>query len=231
MKRFFSAVSVGPQDGGYGVFLDGRAIRTPDRAVLTLPGAALAEVIAAEWSDVPEEFDPATMALTKCANTALDLVASKVPEVVEALLAYANDLICYRADHPAELVARQRAMWDPMLDWAEQRFGARLATGVGVLPFDQPADALAALRAHLMAQNVFVLTALHGAAALTGSLVLALALADGRLDDEAAFTLSRIDETYQAERWGADEEAVARAEGLQTELAAFGRILRAAMAS
>ncbi|MGB8601787.1 MAG: ATP12 family protein [Rhizomicrobium sp.] len=234
MKRFYRDVSVGPLNGaadGFGIFLDGRAVKTPDKAPLALPSQSLAEILAEEWRTVPEEFDVGALQLTKCANTAIDRVAVKQPEVAEALLAYANDLICYRADHPSELVARQSAHWDPLIVWVEQRFGARLCTGVGVVPFDQPAEALAILRDHLLAQNIFVLTALHGAAALTGSLVLALALAEGKLDVPAAFALSRLDEDYQAERWGRDEEAEARAAGLLVDLTAYGRFLKAAMAS
>lgn len=233
MKRFYREVSVGPLTGAvsdaFGIFLDGRVVKTPEKTALALPSVALAEVLAEEWRGAAEEFDISTLQLTKCANTAIDRVAAKVPEVVEALLAYANDLICYRAAHPAELVARQSAHWDPLIEWVELRFGARLCTGIGVVPFNQPKETLAIFRDHLLAQNVFVLTALHGAAALTGSLVLALALAEGKLDVQSAFALSQLDEAYQAEHWGRDEEAADRAAGLLADLTAYSRFLRAAV--
>lgn len=230
MKRFYREVTVAGLDDGFGIFLDGRAVKTPDRKALALPNAGLAELIAAEWRAAAEEFDPAAMQLTKCANTALDRVLGQEVAVTESVLAFANDLLCYRADHPDALVARQHEKWDPLLTWFENRFGAMLKTGVGVVPFDQPEHVLSVLRSHIAGQNVFFLSALYGAAALTGSLVLSLAMAEGDLTADEAFALSRLDEEFQAERWGRDSDADARAEMLRTELAGFAAFLLAAAA-
>lgn len=230
MKRFYREVTVAGLDTGFGIFLDGRVVKTPDRKSLALPNAGLAELIAAEWRAAAEEFDPAAMQLTKCANTAQDRVLGQEAAVAESILAFANDLLCYRADHPDALVVRQREKWDPLLVWFESRFGVALKTGVGVVPFDQPAQVLTVIRAFLAGQNVFFLSALHGAAALTGSLVLSLAIAEGKLTADEAFVLSRLDDEFQAERWGRDREADERAAALRAELAGFSVFLLAAAA-
>ena len=149
------------------------------------------------------------MPLTKLANTAIDRVVAREAAIAEQILAYANDLLCYRAEAPDDLVARQNKSWNPILDWAAERY-APLTVGTGVGYIAQPGESVEALRKALAERGAFALTALHAAATLCGSLVLALALADGRLDAEEAFALSQLDERYQAEKWGADEEAEAR---------------------
>jgi chaperone required for assembly of F1-ATPase len=232
VKRFYQDVTVSlasPLEGqgaGYAILLDSRPVRTPAKAPLTLPALALAEAIAGEWRAQSETLAPATMALTKLANTALDRVAPRRAAAVAQVMAFVNDLICYRAPHPASLVARQSAEWDPLLDWAATRYHARLETGIGPVPFDQSAEAVAALRYAVEAFDAFALTALATVAPILGSLVLTLALAESRLDANEAFALSQLDERYQAEHWGHDEAAAARAANLLAEIETTATFLR-----
>jgi chaperone required for assembly of F1-ATPase len=225
MKRFFRQVRVGETTDGFAIFLDGWPIRTPAKKMLALPACALAEAVAEEWRGVPDEFDPAAMMLTKWANTALDRVAGNEAAVAQGLIANFSDLLCYRALAPEALSARQAAAWDPMLAWAADRFGARLKTGVGAAYIAQPAEALARIAAALAACDAFALTALAGTAAILGSLILALAVAEGRLSAAQAFALSRIDEIFQNERWGVDVQAQARADVIFAELGQLARVL------
>lgn len=222
MKRFYKEVAVG--EAGT-ILLDGKPIKTPARALLALPTRALADAVAEEWAAQGEEIKPGP--LTKLANTAIDRVAGNEAGIAGQILAYANDLLCYRAASPAELVARQNAAWNPLLDWAAARY-ATLATGIGIRHIALPDETLAAYRAALESFDAFMLAALHNAATLTGSLVLALALAERRLGAAEAFALSRLEESFQAEKWGADAEAEARARALAAELAATERFMRLA---
>jgi len=213
--------------GSFRILLDGKPIKTPARANLALPARALAEAVADEWRAQVQTVESETMPLTKLANTAIDRVAKHRVHVVEQICAFGRgDLLCYRASEPAALVARQAAVWDPLLDWAQARYGARLKTGQGIGYVEQPADALASLDAAARAFDDFALAALHTAASLSGSLVLALALADGRLDARETFEVSQLDETFQAEKWGRDDEAEARRGHLLAELRAAERFLR-----
>jgi len=225
MKRFYKEVSVRAADGRWLVLLDGKPIKTPKRADLALPTGPFAEAVAEEWRTQGDDVKPATMPLTKLANTAIDRVFGREFEVVEKALAYANDHLCYRASGPAELVALQEAAWNPLLEWAAARFGARLAVGTGVAHIAQPDEAVAALRAAVTAYDPFVLVGLYHAATILSSLVLALALAEGRLEADEAFAASQVDERYQAECWGEDHEAAARAHTLAGELAAAARFM------
>jgi chaperone required for assembly of F1-ATPase len=226
MKRFYKEVSVGED---FSVRLDGRPVKTPKKKVLALPARAMAELVAEEWRAQGEEIAAAAMVRTKCANTAIDKVKGRETETAESVLAYVSDLLCYRAASPSGLVARQSAGWDPLIDWAAERFGAHLRTGFGVVPIDQDEAAVAALRHALASYDAFALTALYGVAAILGSLVLALALAEGRLEADEAFALSRIDEDYQAERWGRDAEAEAGVRARKAELAALAAFLKPAV--
>src|SRR5690606_24662614 len=196
MKRFYKEVAVADTDQGYAVMLDGRPVRTPARKPLSLSSRALAEAIAAEWRAQGDRVDPASMPLTRLATTAIDLAAARRPAIVDEIAAYAaTDLLCYRADSPAELAARQHTAWQPLLDWVAVRHGAQLAVTAGVVPRPQPSEALAALRRTVEAQDDLALVALHAATVAAGSLVLALALLDRRIDAAEAFALSQLDET------------------------------------
>lgn len=223
-KRFWTEATVGQGQGGWQVLLDGRAVKTPAKAPLVLPTEGLAQAVAGEWQAQGREIVPASMPLTRIANTAIDGVAARHAEVVAALAAWgASDLLCYRAEAPAVLAARQAAGWDPWLDWAEQAFGARLAVTRGIMPVTQPAGALAALRAAVAAHDAFRLAALHDLVTIPGSLVLGLAVAAGRLTPDAAFDLSRIDDDWQAEQWGVDAEAAEVAARKRADIGHAGR--------
>jgi chaperone required for assembly of F1-ATPase len=170
----------------------------------------MAEAVAAEWEAQDGEIKPLTMPVTRSANSAIERVTPNHAEVAAMLAAYGEtDLLCYRADGPQSLVERQAEGWDPLLDWAAQTYGARLRRTVGVLPVDQPAEAIETLSRKVAATPPFHLTALHDLVTLSGSLILGLATAEGRLDPKTAFDLSRIDEDFQIEQWGEDEEASA----------------------
>ena len=226
MKRFYATVGIGLANIGlYSILLDGKPLKTPRRADFAVPSRGLAEAIAEEWRAQGPQFDPAAMFLTRCANTAIDYTAGNEAAVIGGILAYADDLVCYRADTAAELAARQREMWDPLLEWLDSRFGVRLKTGTGVAPVRQDAAVLAKLRAALAGRGPFVLTALHAAATICGSLALALALAEGRLTAEEAFAASHLDEEYQMEKWGRTAWAEARARRLAAELSAAAQVM------
>jgi chaperone required for assembly of F1-ATPase len=223
MKRFYKEVAVG--DGNV-VVLDGKPLKTPHGADIALPTRALAEAVAEEWRAQGEEIVPVDMPLTKLANTAIDGVAERRTEVVGEIVAYArHDHICYLTDQPVELVQRQSAAWDPILDWAAERYGAPLLVTKGVTSVAQPEESIAFLKEAVEPYSPFALAGLHVAASICGSLVLALAMADGRLTAQEAFALSQIDERYQAEKWGLDSEAEARAKRLAAELASAARFM------
>ena len=207
-KRFWAEARAVEGPGGWGVALDGRALRTPAKAVMALPSAALARAVAAEWQAVTGEVRPALMPMTRLANSAQDKVAPQFAAVAGSVAAYGGtDLLCYRAEAPAELAARQAAGWDPLLGWSAAVLGAPLGVTRGLMPVAQPAASLAALADRVAALGPHELAALHDLVAIPGSLVLGLAVAAGRLTADEAFALSRIDEVWQAEQWGEDAEA------------------------
>jgi len=224
MKRFYKEVTVSEEP--YRILLDGRGVKTPMRAALTLPTKALADAVAEEWRGQGEEINPHAMPLTKLSNTAIDRVAAMREEVVSQIVAYANDTLCYRAASPADLAQRQSQEWDPPLDWLSERFGVRLEAKVGVTHFAQNEETVATLRQALQAYDNFTLAALHNSATILASITLTLALAESRLTATEAFALSQLEERYQAERWGEDEEATKRAQGLLAELVAAEKLLR-----
>jgi chaperone required for assembly of F1-ATPase len=210
-KRFWQQASAESVEGGYGVRLDARSVKTPAKQPLVLPTQAMAMAIAAEWDAQQGLVRPDTMPLTRAANSAIDKVAPQIDGVVAEIANYgATDLLCYRAIDPPPLVARQALGWDPLLDWARAAFDAPLTVTAGVIPVAQPADSLARLRSRVAAHSAFQLAALHDLVAISGSLILGLAVAHERLPVDAAFALSRIDESWQVEQWGEDEEAAAQ---------------------
>jgi chaperone required for assembly of F1-ATPase len=212
-KRFWTEVAVVPEGEDWAVTLDGRPVRTPQKMHLRVPTRAFAQEVAREWAEQGEVLDPNTMPATRLANVAIDKVAASQADVVTMLASYgASDLLCYRAEAPPELIARQRDGWDPILAWSEGELGARLAVGHGVMPVAQSEEELARLRAPLEAMDAFEIAAFHDLVTLSGSLVLGLAVALGRLSAEEAWRLSRLDEDFQIEEWGEDEEAAEAAE-------------------
>ena len=228
-RRFWKAVSIREVAGGWGIALDDRPLRTPSKSALTLPTPALADALAKEWEAVEDRVDPRRMPWTRSANSAIDKVPAQRAAVIEMLGEYgATDLLSYRAAHPEALVARQAAAWDPLLDWAADRYGARLAVTAGMMPVPQDEGALERLR-HAVAENDdFALTGLHDLVVLTGSLVLGLAAAEGAEAPEDVWRRSRVDEEFQAEQWGRDEEADAAAAAHEADFLHACRFLRAA---
>lgn len=219
MKRFYKDVSIAPAQGGFAVLLDGKPVKTPSRNALLLPTEKLALAVAQEWRAQGDQVVATSMPLLRLSNTVIDGVIANRDEVIGAILRFGeNDLLCYRAHQPPDLAQRQREGWDPLLDWVRQRFSARMTVADGLTHVDQTPDALAALREALQGHDAFTLAGLHVIASITGSTVLALAVAEGYIPGAYAFELSRIDETYQAEKWGADDEAVKRAAALAREL-------------
>jgi chaperone required for assembly of F1-ATPase len=207
-RVFWTEVTVRPEGSGFGIQLDARPVRTPLKAPLVLPTEGLARAVAAEWQAQTGRVNPATMPFTRTANSAIDTVAHQFDAVAAMLAAYGEtDLLCYRATGPAALIDRQAAAWDPLLDWAAQVLRAPLHVTQGVMHVDQPATSLATLGAAVRALSPFQLAAFHDLVAISGSLVLGLAVTRGRLTADEAWTLSRLDETWQSELWGADEEA------------------------
>jgi chaperone required for assembly of F1-ATPase len=231
-KRFWTDVTLGEEPGGFTVCLDGRPIMTPARNRLVLPARALADAVAEEWSRQEEVVRPATMPLTRLANTAVDRVTPDRAAVAAIVAAYAEtDLLCYRAEGPGELRRLQDEAWDPLLDWAEARFGARLVPTSGVLPVVQARPSLDRLASAVDAQSPWHLTALHELVSLTGSLVLGLAVAEGACAPLEAWALSRIDEEWQFAQWGRDAEADAAAERRRAEFLDAARFLTAVSSS
>ncbi len=210
-KRFYAQATMQPEEDGYVLRLDGKRAMTPARRPLAVPHAHLAEAIAAEWTGQGEFVDPASMPVTRLANSAIDGVAARLAEVRAEVLTYArNDLVCYRAGEPEGLVLRQRGAWDPILAWAEGRFG-RFALAEGIVHVAQPEATLASLTAALDAyDDPFRLAGLSLATTLSGSALIALALAGGALDVEAAWAAAHVDEDWNIEKWGADAEAMQR---------------------
>ncbi len=207
-KRFWKAADVRRERGGWAIVLDERPVRTPARQPLVAPTQAMAQAIADEWAAQGERIDPLSMPVTRAANAAIDKVSRQREEVVAILAAYGEtDLLCYRAEAPDTLTLRQADGWDPLLAWAEERFRARLVPVAGVMPQPQDPHSIRRLTAEVDAMDVFDLTALHDLVMLSGSLVLALAVYHRRLSAPHAWELSRIDEEYQADLWGRDEDA------------------------
>lgn len=225
MKRVYREAAVTElEGGGLTVALDGRPVRTPGRAALILPSRALAEAVAGEWNAQGDRVEPATMALMQLSATAIDRVGPHRARVLADTARYGEtELVCYRAEHPADLVARQEAAWDPVLDWLAQAHGARLIPVMGIMAKPQDDAALAALRAALEGEGDFALTGLATATGVLGSLALALGLKAGAYGPDEAHALARIDETYQREQWGADAEAMAAAEAEAAEIRAVAR--------
>lgn len=201
-------MSIEEDADAYRVLLDDRPLRTPAKALLSLPTRAMAEAVAAEWEAQPDEIDPLSMPVTRAANVAIDRVSRQRDEVVALTAAYGEtDLLCYRADGPEALVERQAANWDPLLEWAATELGAPLRVTQGIVHLEQPAESLASLRGHVDRLPTFQLVALHELVALSGSLIIGLAVVMGRHGPEMLWEASRVDERWQEEMWGVDEEA------------------------
>jgi len=221
MKRVYKIVATRAVGGSHAVTLDGKMMRTPGRRELLVPNAALAAAIAAEWDAQIDQIRPATMPLTRLAATAIDHTVDHRDKIAAETANYAGtDLVCYRAGHPPALAARQHAVWQPLVDWAVGRFDSALEITTGIIPTPQPAATLARFANAVAAFDEFRLTGLYTATATCGSLVIALALAEGRIDAAEAFAASQLDETFQIEAWGEDPEAAARRQALAADIEA-----------
>lgn len=206
-KVFWKTVAVAEAEGGFVVTLDGRQVKTPNKQPLILPSRGLAQLVADEWAAQEGTVKPATMPATRMANSALEKVVPQHAEVADLLAEYgASDLLCYRADGPEPLVDRQAAAWDPLLAWAKAAFGVELAVTAGIMPVPQDPAAVARLSREVHAMAPFHLAAFYDLVSLSGSLIVALAVVHGVRDPETAWDISRIDNIWQAEVWGADEE-------------------------
>jgi chaperone required for assembly of F1-ATPase len=230
MKRFWQDASTAPGDGGFQILLDGKPMRLPGGGTLALPTAPLARAVAAEWQaaggGVGGETSFDQLPLTRIAGTGQQRIAPDPEPVVLQLARYGeSDLLCYRATGPAALVQRQHEGWQPWLDWAERRHGARLRVTAGITHVPQAPDALALLAAAVAAHPPLGLAALGVAVPALGSLVLALALADAALTPAEAHALSILDELFQQEQWGTDAEALDRRRKVADDIEAAGRLL------
>lgn len=219
MKRFYKVAEAAPAGGGFTVTLDGKPIRTPARAAFVVPSRALAEQVAAEWNAQGDEVNPQSMPMTGLSNAAIDLMAARRHEIVADAAGYADtDLLCYRAETPAELRGRQDAGWQPMLDWAAAELGLRFVVTAGIVPVAQEAGIVEAAQLHLDTYDDFTMVGVSRLTQGLGSVVLAVAVAEGRLGADEAFALSQIDELWQEALWGVDEEAAARRAALRQDL-------------
>jgi chaperone required for assembly of F1-ATPase len=226
-KRFFKLASAEPADGGFVVKLDGRAIKTPGRKPLAVGSAAVAQALAGEWNALGEHIDPGRLPLTRIANAAIDRVAEAMPAVRDEVLKYAgSDLICYRAAEPPSLVEAQEAQWGPLVAFAREALGARLVLAEGIVHVPQDAGALAAIERALAPFDPLELAAVSTITSITGSAVMALALAHGAIDPDAAWQAAFVDEDWQAERWGEDAIAMARRAAQRKDFDAAAVILR-----
>ena len=209
-KRFYTSAGVGEADGFFTVTLDGKPIKTPSGRTVIVPARSLAEGIAAEWAAQGENIEPLTMPLTRFANSVVQGVVDRTEAVRNDVAKYlASDLLFYRAGHPEGLVAREAAHWDPILFWAAESLGAHFILAEGVMHVRQPDSAIAAARARLPA-DPWAIAAMHVITALTGSALLALALFHGVIDQDQAWAAAHVDEDWNAEKWGVDQEVAAR---------------------
>lgn len=226
MKRFYKTVTAESVDGGHAIRLDGRAVKTPARAELVLPTPSLTSAVIAEWDAQAEEIDPRSMPLTGLANAAIDRVAPDPKAFAATLAVYAEtDLLCYRADSPSELVGSQAESWDPLLDWAQERYDVAFEIVEGIIHRAQPPETVARLAAALDAHGPFQLAALQPLITISGSLLIALALIEGEIDVESAFAAAHLDEIWQVEQWGEDELARQARENKRADFKAAARFL------
>jgi chaperone required for assembly of F1-ATPase len=224
-KRFYAKVGVTEAEGGFRVTLDGRPIRTPSGRIITIPSAEIAAAVAEEWEAQADSIDPLTMPMTRFANSVVEAVVDRVGVVAEDIAKYFNsDLLFYRAGHPEALVAREASHWDPVLFWAADELGAHFILAEGIVHVRQPEQAVAAARAALP-DDPWSVAALHVVTTLTGSALLALALQQNVLDADQVWAAAHVDEDWNSEQWGQDEEAGERRAARSVDFRAAAQIL------
>jgi chaperone required for assembly of F1-ATPase len=225
-KRFYKSVLVESTGNGFFITLDGRSVKTPAGKALTLPYRDAAEIVAAEWGAQAEIIRPHTMPMTQLANTALDRVSTHRDEVCRHILTFGEtDTLCYWADGPLALINRQRAVWQPLLDWATDKLGVRLKVTAGIRPVQQERDALSCLDHELSSMMDIELAVMAAFASCTGSLIVPFAVRLKRLDAVEAFEVALLEELFQAEKWGGDAEAAERRQRLREDMAIYARLL------
>ena len=228
-KRFWQNAEVIVEGDQFGIALDGRPVRTPSKRPLVVPTQAMASQIVAEWNAQVERVDPVTMPWTRSANSALDKVPDQRSEVEAHLKGYADtDLLVYRAEGPIELIKRQAAGWDPVVKWAEAEYSIRLKITRGVMPVKQDPSFINSLAHFMTPMSHFELTGFHDLVTVSGSYLLAVAVAKDEVDSEVGWALSRIDEDWQIEQWGADDEAAKQAAGKKRAFFHAAKFLRSA---
>lgn len=226
MKRFWTEVSVAPEEGGWGMRLDGRPVKTPARAPLVVPTEALAGAIAEEWRAVGEKLDPRAMPLTGLANATIDRVAPEREAFAAGLARYAEaDLACYRAEAPRELVDRQQQSWDALLAWGRRRYDVDFATTCGIVHVPQPPATVERLTHAVAALDPFHLAGLSPLVTIGGSLVAALGVLEKAITPDAAWAAVSLDDCWQLEQWGSDAEAEAALENRRRDFMAAARFL------
>jgi chaperone required for assembly of F1-ATPase len=226
-KRFYANAGITETTGGFSITLDDKPVRTPSRHPLAAPTRDIAEAMAAEWDAQKEIIDPTTMPLTRLANSVIDAVANRVEAVADDVAKYFHsDMLFYRAGHPLALVAREAAHWDPVLFWAADTLGAHFILTEGIVHVRQPDQAVAAARAVLPA-DPWSIAALHVVTTLTGSALLALALMRGLLDQDQVWAAAHVDEDWNSEQWGVDEEVAARRAARLVDFRAAASVLKA----
>jgi chaperone required for assembly of F1-ATPase len=226
-RRFYGSTGVAPAEGGFAVTLDGKPIKTPSGRVVAMPARAIAEAVAAEWEAQKDIIDPLTMPITRFANSVVDAVIDRVDVVREDIAKYfGTDLLFYRAGHPEVLVAREAEHWDGVLFWAADTLGAHFILAQGIMHVSQPEQAIAAAR-DALPHDPWLVAALHVVTTLTGSALLALALYEGARDADQVWAAAHVDEDFNADQWGADEEVTARRAARRLDFDAAVAILSA----
>ena len=218
-QKFYKNVELEATDTGFSILLDGRPVKSPAGAALSVRSEPLARRISEEWAGQEDTIHPSTMPMTALSCTMIDRIVPQKAETASQLLRFAEtDMLCYRAQEPTDLVSRQQKLWQPMIDWLAETHHVQLVVTEGILPVKQPQSALDALSATIDRLQDWELAALSSVTAAAGSLVIGLALIAGRIDEAEAFAMVQLDEDYQNERWGTDEEAARRQQALQGEI-------------
>ena len=228
-KRFFETVTVDEMENGFAILLDKKPVKTPGKQTLLLPNKACADLVRVEWDALEKEINPLKLPVTRLANTAIDGVSQEIQAVKEDIIRFVGtDLTCYRADSPEGLVNNQKAQWDPILDWAQSSLNANFELVTGIMHVTQPKSAIASFSAALNSCNdPFELTCLHTITTLTGSALIALALTEGKMDADTAWSAAHVDEDWNISQWGEDFEAAERRKQRHIDFSAAIKLLTA----
>jgi chaperone required for assembly of F1-ATPase len=219
MKRFYEKVTVESVGGGFNVSLDEKSILTPRKNLLLLPNRTLAEAIASEWRTQGEAIRPSDMPMMSLASTVIDRLVPQKIDVINSIVAYAQtDLLCYRAPEPNELIRRQCDIWDPLLYWAKIKLNADFSVTTGIMPLEQPKHIEITIRAAVVCYDAFTLIALHELTAISGSIVIGLAIIEGGIEVGDGIVAAQLDTLYQIERWGEDTEGTLKLKTMRREM-------------